>query len=88
MHPTVFESKVICNKCGYEMDCEKNNYEEFMVDIIHQFKVSYGYGSDRDGDFLKFDLCENCLKWLYSTFKVPVKNSNGWDWERDNNDGE
>ena len=73
MHPRSFEYKIICNKCGYEMNLEEREYEEFMTDMIHKFRVSYGYASDRDGTICEFDLCEKCLDELYSTFKVPVK---------------
>lgn len=71
MHPTPFESKIVCNKCGREMDLETREYEEFMTDLIHKFKIVYGYASDRDGTTCQFDLCEQCLDELYSTFKIP-----------------
>lgn len=87
MQPMVFESRIICNKCGYEMNLETTEYEEFMTDFIHKFKTTYGYASDRDGTTCQFDLCEQCLEWLYSTFTIPVKNTVGWDLEKDYNDG-
>lgn len=71
MHPKVFEKKIVCNKCGCEMDLEHFYYEEFMTDVIHEFKISYGYGSQHDLHTYKFDLCDNCLDELYATFKVP-----------------
>jgi hypothetical protein len=86
MHPTVVEVRIVCNKCGREMNLDTTEYEEFMTDFIHKFKVGYGFGSDRDGTLCQFDLCEDCLEWLYSTFKVPVRNTDGWNWEKDYND--
>ncbi len=83
MQPQLFESKVMCNKCGFTMDLEKTEYEEFMVDTIHSFKVGYGYASLHDEEFYQFDLCENCLEELYKTFKIPPKTTLGWDWDKD-----
>lgn len=71
MYPKQFESRIVCNKCGHEMDLDKEEYEEFMTDTIHEFKVSYGYGSEHDLQSYSFDLCENCLDELYRSFKVP-----------------
>jgi hypothetical protein len=67
----VVEKKISCNRCGHEMDCENNNYEEFMTDMIHKFTVTFGYASDLDTQTWYFDLCENCLKEIVATFKIP-----------------
>ena len=63
-------TKIVCNMCGYEMNLEKNEYEEFMTDMVHRFQVGYGYVSQRDGDIVYFDLCEECLEKIYAQFKI------------------
>ena len=63
---------VQCNMCGKEMDVEHDEYEEFMLDNIHEFKVGFGYGSALDGQSWKFDLCDKCLGKLVDSFIVPV----------------
>jgi hypothetical protein len=70
--PKVIESKVVCNKCGLEYDDEKSEhgYEEWQWDTIHAFKVEFGYGSKHDLEKWNFDLCENCIEELVSTFKI------------------
>jgi hypothetical protein len=49
-----------------------------MTDTIHPFKVGYGYGSNRDNQVIKFDLCESCLEELYSSFVVPAEVKDYW----------
>ena len=51
--------KVFCDSC--EIEINHNNY----VSILHQF----GYGSQRDGDRVEIDLCENCLERLETNIK-------------------
>jgi hypothetical protein len=67
-----FPVKFICNKCGLTLDNETQyGLEEWQADFIHKFKVSFGYGSLRDGESVDFDLCENCLEELFKSFKIP-----------------
>jgi hypothetical protein len=73
MHPTQFPIEYTCNKCGHTLYAERDNLEEFMTDSIHPFKTSYGYASKRDGEYIYWDLCEDCLEELYNSFVVPVK---------------
>jgi len=51
--------KIFCDSC--EIEINHNNY----VSISHQF----GYGSQRDGDRVEIDLCENCLERLETNIK-------------------
>ena len=68
-----FIIKFICNKCGKIYDCEK---VEYMTDLIHNFELSFGYASEFDGETWHFDLCENCIKEIVNTFKVPIEKDN------------
>lgn len=71
--PKNFEIFIQCNMCGKEMDCEKIEYEEFMTDTIHNFKVVYGYSEENDGEIWNFDLCSGCIKDIVKNFKIGVK---------------
>jgi hypothetical protein len=51
--------KIFCDSC--EIEINNNDY----VSISHQF----GYGSQRDGDHVEIDLCENCLDQLETSIK-------------------
>jgi hypothetical protein len=51
--------KVFCDSCEIEID--RDDY----VSISYQF----GYGSQRDGDQVEIDLCENCLDLLETNIK-------------------
>lgn len=66
------ESKVICNKCGmtYDDDVSEYGYEEWQWDTIYPFKVEFGYSSKYDLQRWSFDLCENCIDEIVSTFKI------------------
>jgi len=66
------ENKVVCNKCGLTFDDEKSphGYEVWQWDAIHHFAVEFGYGSDHDLHAWTFDLCEDCIEEVVSTFKI------------------
>ncbi len=50
---------VVCNKCGNDIpDSVSGGYD-----------VGFGYGSKHDGERWSFELCEDCLLELISTFK-------------------
>ena len=55
----------ICNKCGKTDDGG-------FVDMSG-FEVLFGYGSKRDGDCIKFDLCSECVEELINSFKIPAE---------------
>ena len=50
---------VICNKCGCNIPDSLNG----------GYEVRYSYGSVYDNESWSFELCENCLLELISTFK-------------------
>ena len=50
---------VVCNKCGVDIpDSVSGGYD-----------VGFGYGSKHDNESWSFELCEDCLLELISTFK-------------------
>jgi hypothetical protein len=68
-------SLVKCNMCGAEFSNGEEEFydsENIIPDVIHQFKVSFGYGSKFDGVSIQFDLCDDCLEKIFKSFVVPV----------------
>ena len=47
----VYKMKVKCTMCGGKI----NKY------LVKGFEYQFGYGSKRDGDIFKVELCPNCL---------------------------
>lgn len=56
-----------CNKCGKKIS--KNNYEG--LNLMHLFKISFKYGSKYDMEQWNYNLCEDCLLELISSFIIP-----------------
>ena len=50
---------IICNKCGADIPNS----------VSGGYDVGFGYGSEHDGERWSFELCEDCLLGLISTFK-------------------
>ena len=58
---------VICNKSGKEVDLTDDmNYVE--QNLIHNFMVNFGYGSDFDMETWEFDLDESALLEIVKKF--------------------
>lgn len=68
-------TSITCNRCGFTVDLSKEDYELFLTDMLHEFSISFGYGSGHDLENWKFDLCEDCIEEIVKTFKIPVKKS-------------
>ena len=66
------ETKVVCNRCGLTFDDTNSQYgyEEWQWDTIHEFDIEFGYGSKHDLDGWTFDLCEDCIEEIVTTFKI------------------
>lgn len=60
--------QVVCNCCRRPLPVENGIVLE---DYIHVDKV-WGYFSERDGEEIAFDLCENCTHELTKRFRLPV----------------
>jgi protein-arginine kinase activator protein McsA len=70
------EDTIVCNKCGKTYNLNEECLEEWQADFMKNFKVSFGYGSIRDGQQIEFDICEECLFEFVETFKIPVSIEN------------
>lgn len=55
--------KIICNKCGKEIEA---------ADALSVQK-RWGYFSEKDNEVHNFDLCEECYDELVATFQIPVE---------------
>lgn len=75
------EKEVLCNMCGhscvlYVEDTGRNHIGGMIDQIVHGGFFSTagnGYGALDDMSFYKFSLCEFCLDWMFSNFKIPVR---------------
>lgn len=69
---------IICNKCGNSCKNEDDN----CFGLI-ETQVQGGYAA-KLGDMVTwtFSICEDCLKELFDSFKVPVERSKAW-YERE-----
>ena len=59
---------VICDRCGRD----KQPYEDF-IEIRHEF----GYGTDRDGNYIEADICETCIIEVLKTSNVKFREYKG-----------
>jgi len=63
-------TSIVCNRCGMSFDCE----DDFATNLIHNFDIKFGYGSEHDFEKWDFDLCEKCVEELVDSFKFkPAK---------------
>jgi hypothetical protein len=72
-------SKIICNKCGKELD---------MWDMQEGFRMyrRFGYGTKYDGDTVDLNLCCDCIEKLIDSCLVsPIITENGSDEHKDEN---
>lgn len=61
--------KIICNKCGKEIEVKDNRPTEEVLSI----EKRWGYFSGKDNEVHMFDLCESCYDEWIQTFKHPVQ---------------
>ena len=61
--------KIVCNRCGRELQLEKGLVQEG----VFTGDVQWGYFSRHDGERHHFDLCEECYEHLISSFRIPVE---------------
>jgi hypothetical protein len=63
---------ITCNKCSIEFFPGKDFIEHTNDMEFHHYEEIGGYYS-KIGDYIKFkfDLCDDCLIWLMTTFKIP-----------------
>lgn len=60
--------RTICNYSGKIIEINDDNFIE--NNLIHNFSVSFGYGSPFDGDTWEFDLTEESLINFIKCFKI------------------
>lgn len=63
------EQKIICNKCGKEINMEKGMYYQDVLFV----EKRWGYFSEKDNEVHTFDICESCYDEWTSTFLIPVE---------------
>ena len=61
-------TSIVCNRCGMSFDCD----DDFENNLIHNFNIEFGYGSEHDLEEWSFDLCEACIEELIESFKIKV----------------
>jgi hypothetical protein len=65
-------TKVICNCCGKDITYPDPVGAEHGCVLGASFKISFGYGSDKDGDEIDVDMCNKCLdKWIGTFVHLP-----------------
>lgn len=74
------EKEILCNLCG--LPCTLGTVKSFLdhragltlatVYGGYHSTPGNGFGALDDCNSYKFSLCEFCLDWLFSRFKVPV----------------
>lgn len=61
--------KVICNKCGKEIQVAGGVVSEDMLEV----EKRWGYFSDKDNRRDHFELCEKCYDEFVGSFLIPVE---------------
>lgn len=61
-------NKIICNKCGKEIEAENGYLREDVLSVDKR----WGYFSNKDNQLDSFDLCEDCYDEFVATFSVPI----------------
>lgn len=59
---------IVCNKCGKSL-----RIDDYGCFAGGEVRVDFGYGSLKDGDTEKFEICDDCYDELISTFKHSPK---------------
>jgi len=55
---------VVCNCCGNEILIEGTGYEFATLQAV------WGYGSGKDGEEHRSEICEKCYNTIVSSFKI------------------
>lgn len=63
------KQKVICNKCGRELQIENGILHEDGLFVTKD----WGYFSKKDLKVHKFNLCEKCYDEMIEDFVIPVE---------------
>lgn len=60
--------KIICNRCGREIQAENGQPTAGVFSVDYQ----WGYFSEKDGETHRFDLCESCYDEWIKEFLIPA----------------
>lgn len=63
------KQKVICNKCGKELESKNGILHEDGLFVTKD----WGYFSGKDLKVHKFNLCEKCYDEMIENFVIPVE---------------
>lgn len=61
--------KIICNKCGKEIDVKNG----MLLEDVLSVEKRWGYFSEKDNRLDRFDLCEQCYDEIIASFSVPIE---------------
>ena len=61
--------KIICNRCGREIQAENGQPTAGVFSVDYQ----WGYFSEKDNRRDHFDLCESCYDELTRNFKIKME---------------
>ena len=61
--------KIICNKCGKEIDASNG----MLLEDVLSVEKRWGYFSKKDNRLDSFDLCEQCYDEFVASFSVPIE---------------
>lgn len=61
--------KIICNKCGKEIQAAGGVLSEDMLAV----EKRWGYFSEKDNRKDRFELCEKCYDELVESFLIPIE---------------
>lgn len=61
--------KIICNKCGKEIDASNG----MLLEDVLSVEKRWGYFSKKDNRLDAFDLCEQCYDEFVASFSVPIE---------------
>lgn len=68
--------KTLCNLCSLSCEIgEYDNYGLLNAEVSGGYESTPGNGNGALDDTMKytFSLCEFCLDWLFTQFKIPVR---------------
>lgn len=62
-------TELFCNRCGKKIPLKNGIPQEG----VFCGEASWGYFSEKDGEYHSFDLCEKCYDEWRKSFKIPVE---------------
>lgn len=69
----VTDTSYVCDKCGKK---ESESENVFAVNLYHNLKTQFCYGSEFDGEIWEADVCDQCMIDFFKSFKHEPKKKN------------